>query len=1026
MTRQTTQKGENTDQRRYVTILFSDISGSTQLGEASDPEDLAFIVRTVKSVAKEKIAEFGGVVTQFHGDGVLAIFGYPTAKEDDVQRAAEAALELHKAVDQLELADYLPPGFELSMHTGIESGLLLIRQGDFLDGTFELVGDAANTAAGLCSAASKNEIIASAATLRSVLPYFLTEELSPLKLKGKANPVPAYKVLQRTSVQSRFEASQARGLTSFCGRAEELEKLRSSMERSRSGQFQVIQIIGDPGLGKTRLMDEFTREAKVAGSRVHRGRCEITGNIAPLHPFLQMLRISFDLDSRTTGEETRRHVEKCLSDLDPELLVQEETFLKALAIPPKGGSEKREQTPSRSGMEKALESWFVAQAIDEPVVIILDDWQWVDDASRNVLNYLMREASSSKILVLLAARDLGLSDVVVGATERMTLKPITEADTRQIVDALMPDRKELGVVSMLHMKSGGNPLFLEELCLSYAEWKQQEENAIVGSVVPATLQGLIETRLQRLPRDLIELAQTASVIGNIVPIWLLKHLSDIEGSDKMFQALADSDLIYSGEVQGTLQFKHGITRETIYVTVGLRQRRQLHLKIAQIYEEFESEGGLEEHYESLAYHHAAGASFEKALHYADLAGDKALASSSLDLARQQYDSALKAIDKLPNSLDMQRRWIAISIKWALPCVYGPEPGQLDVLQRTVDYALELEDLDGLAQTRYWQGYISHVLGNQTASIDFYSQTLDIAQQTKNNRLAAQCMATLGQSHAAASNYDEALSYLDQAIGEKKAHPTKFRIRVGSSYALSSKALCLGDLGRFDEAHNCSQEAYESVRGQGHEIESSILNNHGTVSLWQGRWQDAIDLAKRSTAIAEQVSAPYLFACSIAIESYGRWMLEKDDTAIDGLRQIIGWVEEKGMYLYSSFFYGWVSDALADAGQYDEACQFARLGLKRADLQDRVGEAMCFRTLAKISARSDVPELQSPEFYLKEAMKSAADRHSPHEKAVTQLHLAKIFCSDKKKSSSLLLEAMAAFKKMGMPWHLSEAEDMLSH
>ncbi len=242
-------------------------------------------------------------------------------------------------------------------------------------------------------------------------------------------------------------------------------------------------------------------------------------------------------------------------------------------------------------------------------------------------------------------------------------------------------------------------------------------------------------------------------------------------------------------------------------------------------------------------------------------------------------------------------------------------------------------------------------------------------------------------------------------------------------ALSSKAMSLGDLGQFEESHKCSKDAYSLVQGQGHEIESSILNNHGTVSLWQGRWQDAMDLSKRSIVIAEQVSAPYLFACAVCIGAYGRWMLEKDEKAIDSLRQMIGWVEEKGMFLYSSFFYGWISDALAGAGKYDEACQYARLGLKRADLQDRVGETMCFRTLATISAFSDIPELQSPEFYLREAMKSAAERHSPHERAVTQLHLAKCLGSDNDETAGLLSEAISAFKEMGMPWHLSEAEKL---
>lgn len=1017
----------NTDQRRYVSILFCDISHSTQLGEARDPEDSAYVVRTVKSIAKEVITRFGGSVNQFHGDGVLAIFGYPSPQEDDVQRATEAALELHGAVEELDLSDYLPDGFELHMHSGIESGLVLIRQGDFLDGPLELVGDAVNTAAGLCSAAGENEIIASAATLRSVSPFFETIELEPLKLKGKSNLVPAFKVIQRSKVQSRFEASQVRGLTAFCGRRDELSILRQCLRHAQAGEQQVVQIVGDPGMGKTRLMDEFAREAKVSGSLVHRGRCEPSGSVAPMHPFLQILRAFFEMEGPLTDDEARLHIEQRLAELDEDLLAHSEAFLRALAVLParaeiaattKSGKNSSSSNP---GMEIPLEKWFLAQSKKEPVVIILDDWQWVDDASRNIFSYLVRQLSSSKILILLAVRDLGLADVASGRSERILLKPIGKRETEQIVDALMPGQQELGIAAKLHVKSGGNPLFLEELCQSYPEWSQQEEETVVGSVVPATLQGLIETRVQRLPKEQIELAQTASVIGNIIPAWLLKRLSGIDGPNEIFQKLADSDLIYTGEIQGTLQFKHGITRETIYATVGLRKRRQLHKQIAEIFEELQEFGSLEEHYESLAYHHAAAASYEKALYYAQLAGDKALASSSLDRARQQYEAALNAIDKLPATLELKQLWISISSNWALPCVYGPEPAQLDILQRTVDYALELEDVEGLALTHYWQGYISHVLGDQTASINFYNQALTIARQTNNNRLAVQVTATLGQSHAAASNYSEALKYLDQAIDEKREHPTKFRIRVGSSYALSSKALVLGDMGRFEDAHMCSKAAYISVSGQGHEIESSILNNHGTVSLWQGRWVDAIDLSRRSRVIAEQVSAPYLFACAEAINAYGQWMLQRDTNAISALRQIVSWVEDKGMYLYSSFFYGWISDALVSNGNFDDACQFALQGLERASKQDRVGEAMSYRTLATAAAKSDRTDLEAPDFYLDAAMRSANERQSAHEIAVTQMHLAQFLTEkqDLDKAARLQFEAEKAFEKMGMSWHLQQ-------
>ena len=1023
--RQTSDIPKDADQRRHVAILYSDLCGSTRLGAAVDPEDLAHVVRAVKALATETVAGFDGLVTQFHGDGVLALFGYPDAREDDIQRAIEAALKLHNGIRRLDLAEHLPRNFPLRLHSGIDAGLVLIHQGDFLDGALELVGDPVNTAAGLCKAAAEDEIVVSAATLGGIQPYFVASQLEPLLLKGKSNPVAAYRVLQRSEVQTRFEASKRRGLTAFCGRASELGRLRDHLQRAREGHPQVVQIVGDPGLGKTRLVDEFVREAVAAGCAVQRGHCERRGGIAPLHPFLQMLRSDFDLALPATAAEVERRVGERLEKLDRRLSDHAEAFLQTLA-PTVGaaGSAK-----SRPAMEQPLTDWLLATAEQRPLVLVVDDWQWADDASRKVLGRLLRQAQEASLLVIVAARDVDPDTAVALPSDLIQLQPISESDTERMMRTLLPDQLDLGVLAKLHRKSGGNPLFVEELCQSYLDWSRLEEEPSAGGVVPATLQGLIETRVQRLAPELAELVQTAAVIGTVIPCWLLERLTGLGENDERIRQLAAGDLIYAGDIKGTLQFKHGITRDTIYAAVGLKRRRALHNRIAEILEQLGEQaepgvpGGLEEHFESLAYHYAGGASHRKALQYAELAGDKALASSSLDRARQQYEAAMHAIDQLPPTPELRRRWISISERWALPCVYGPQTDQLATLQRTVNYAIELDDLDGLAHAYYWQGYISYVLGDQPASIAFYDRALLTAQEAGNNRLTVQIIATLGQSHAAASNYSEALPFLEKAIDEKRRHPTRSRIRVGTSYALSAKSLVLGDMGDFTAAHACSEEAYANVRGQGHEIESSILNNHGTVCLWQGRWEEAIDLAGRSRTIAEHVTAPYLYACAAAINAYGRWMQSADGDAIDTLKRTIAWVEDKGMYLYSSFFYAWITDALVARGELQEACGYGARGLARARQQDRVGEAMVCRALAMAAMRDDGLGLDAPERYLAMARRSAEDRHSPHELAITQLFEAGL--ADRRKqpdrAARLRAEARATFDRLEMPWHLARSE-----
>lgn len=1005
------------DQRRYVAILYSDICGSTRLGEATDPENLAEIVRSVKLLATEIIERFGGIVTQFHGDGVLSVFGYPEPGEDDIRHATEAALTLHEQVGALDLRDYLPEGFSLRLHSGIDCGLIVIRDGDFLDGALELVGDAVNTAAGLCSAASDDEILASATALRSLSPYFVTADLGAIALKGKSRAVPAIKVLRRSRVQNRFEASRARGLSTFCGRDRELARLHEGLAASIDGRLEIMRVVGDPGMGKTRLIEEFLDDAVRRDCWVHRGQCERRGAVAPLHPFLQMLRAYFDLDALTPASNAAASVERRLEGLGGGMLAHAEALLSAVTTAPAADSAIARE---RAGLEEPLAELFLAQAATRPVVVVIDDWQWIDDASRNVLRYLSQVAAAARILIVLAARDHRTDDALANRAVTIELGPIGERDTAQIVHMLMPDRPDPGIVATLHRKSGGNPLFLEELCQSFADWSRNEANTGSGGVVPATLQGLIESRMRRLPDDLIELVQAAAVIGNVIPVWLLDRLCGLDGGEDVVARLAASDMIYGGEIKGTLRFKHGITRETVYATVRLAKRRALHNRVAAILESLGERGSLEDQYENLAYHFAGGASYRKALDYAERAGDKALASSALDRAREQFEAAMAAIDRLPDSADLRQRWVAISGRWALPCVYGPEQGDLEVLARTVDYAKGLGDWDGLAHAYYWQGYISHVMGDQTASIGYYRQAMEAAETAGNHRLAVQVVATLGQSHAAASSYDDALVFLDQAIAEKLRHPTRYRVRVGSSYALSSKSLVLGDLGDFPGAHACSREAYETVHGQGHEIESSILNNRSVVCLWQGRWREAVDYSQQSSLIAERVSAPYLSACAAALNAYARWMLSRDEDAIPVLRSTISWVEDKGMLLYSSFFYAWISDALATVGEAAEAARFAQKALERAGRRDRLGEAMAFRSLALAAASGGGGlALEAPEVYLDLALRAARERKAPHDVAVTQMHMARraALTGDAQGAATLRAQAEAAFTAMDMHWHL---------
>ncbi len=245
------------DTRRHLTVLFSDLCQSTRLGQLVDPEMLDEVLQHVREAAFAAISRHDGTVVQFHGDGVLAVFGYPQPHEDDVRRAAEAALDLHARVRSLDLGHLLPPGFALRMHSGIDAGLLLVRGGDAVFGRLSLVGDPPNTAAGLAGRAAEDGILATRHALEGCLPFFDVERVEDVTLKGDTESTPTYRIRGRTDVVRRFDASRRRGLTPFVGRERPLERLKEALGRSAAGELVRVSLVGDAGIGKTRTIEEF-------------------------------------------------------------------------------------------------------------------------------------------------------------------------------------------------------------------------------------------------------------------------------------------------------------------------------------------------------------------------------------------------------------------------------------------------------------------------------------------------------------------------------------------------------------------------------------------------------------------------------------------------------------------------------------------------------------------------------------------------------------------------------------------------
>jgi class 3 adenylate cyclase/tetratricopeptide (TPR) repeat protein len=983
--------------RRYLTILFSDLSDSTKIAGTLEAEDYSELLDQLRAIYHRVVAAQGGAIAQISGDGMLAVFGLPEPREDDGRRAVETALDLHEAVRALG-GERAWGGTALRLHSGVHSGLVLFQEGDPVYGRYELLGSTTNIASRLCDLAGADQILVSDATLGPERHLFETAERSHLRLKGKDEPVATLAILGRAPIRSRYAASVRGGLTPFVGRAAELDALVARLDTAMAGETQFVAIEGPAGVGKTRLAEELLRRAALRGCAVHRGECEASAE--PLQPFLEIGRSILGLTRPMPARAAAAAIDAALAALDPALLGHRQALIGALAPGLEDGHGRAARQNGGDGTAAALNALFDAVAAGGPLVQFIDDWHAADDASRELLT-AQCNAGDRPLLLLVTVRARAPGDAPIAGPQALQLAPFSETETAAAVSCLLPAADPFTIAS-INDASGGNALFIEELCHSVASGAADEQPA-QGS---PWLDNLIGARLSRLPPAQADLVRAGAMIGKVIPSWLFEHVTGHGADDPLVTGLAAEDFIFPGEREGTLRFKHGITREAVYGSVGLHERKALHLTIADALRSRGAEEGEEPPYEALAYHFGAGGDDAETALYAELAGDKAVAVSALDRAQAQYKAALAALDRLPASDEGAYRWGRIAQRFGLAGVFDPSRDQLPIFERAVERARLRRDEAALAWAEYWLGYINYALGEISAAIRHCESALAAACRVQDDPLAVQIRATLGQARAAAADYDEALSLLDEAIAVKRRHRTGAKPPIGFSYSLSCKGFALGDLGRFDEAHACFEEAMAAIGGARHEVEGSVLCQRSAVCLWQGRPDDALRHADEAARVSERVRTLYLYAMSRALGAYARWLADGSPDAIDIVLRATAWLEESGRGQFLSLNYGWLAQMLPPAGRIAEGRRYAARAIWRARHRDRLGEAMAWRAMARAEKNSAVAAR-----YLKRAVAAAGARSSPHEAAANLLCAADLAESP----DALRAEAALAFETVGIRW-----------
>jgi class 3 adenylate cyclase len=659
------QPSTTTDELRPITALFADVVGSTSLGERLQPDEVKALIGECVSRMSHAVEEFGGTVQAYMGDGIAAYFGLPRAHEDDPERAARAALRIlevvgeyaHDIVEAWGIRDF-------NVRVGINSGTVGVGMVGASNPQEVGLGDTTNVAARLQSAPDPGTVAAGEATARLLAHRFVLEPMGQVTVKGRGAAVPAWRLVgPRTE-----EAAGTR--TPLVGREAEVSQLRSLVDELVSGRGQVASLVGEVGIGKTRLLEEL-RSMAADGVVWLEGRCLSYGG-EPYAPFVEMFREGLGVGEADAEVAVRTRLRARMTSILGGRLDEVLPYLGMLLgirLEPEVEGDLRQTQADvlARHLRAAYRLWIEALAASRPVVVAVDDLHWADPSTRELAEDLLELTDRAPILLVAAFRPdpasegwrfrLTVMAEYLHRSVELSLGPLPEDAAGELAGALVPGGKvDEWTLRALVQRSEGNPLYLEELLRALIESGALERRRTWTLTVshqellPPALETLLVARIDRLPPEARTLVQAAAVIGREFPVRVLERVAGSDGMDGALAVLLRADIIREFRRYPELEytFKHGLLQEAALSTLPPATRREMYGRVAAAYEEIFS-GSIEEHLPRLAHYYALGRDHSKALAYLERAAERAAILDAREQAAELWNRALKVARRLGDS-----------------------------------------------------------------------------------------------------------------------------------------------------------------------------------------------------------------------------------------------------------------------------------------------------------------------------------------------------------------------------------------
>jgi class 3 adenylate cyclase/tetratricopeptide (TPR) repeat protein len=958
-----------------------------------DPEEARKILDPVLELMMASVHRYEGTVNQVMGDGIMALFGAPVALEDHAVRACYAALGMQEAARRYNETVRRSQGIELQLRVGINSGEVVVRSiSSDLRMDYTAVGQTTHLAARMEQLASPGTVRLTAETLRLSEGYVEVRSLGLIPVKGLAEPVEMHELTGAGPVRRRFEAAAVRGLTRFVGRRGELDQLTAALGLAKAGHGQIAAVVGEPGVGKSRLFHEFTHSHRTHGCLILESGSASYGKATAYLPIIDLLKAYFQIESRDDERKIREKVTGKLLALHRHLEPALPAILALLDVPVEDRRWQALDPPQRRRQTlHAIEHLLLRESQVQPLCLVFEDLHWTDGQTLAVLDSLVESLPGASVLMLVNYRP-EYEDGWAGKLyyTRLKINPLSAVTAEELLEALLGSDASLAVPKQVLIEhTEGNPFFLEESVRALVEIKvlTGERGAYrlakpVHTIqVPATVQAVLAARIDRLSPDDKYLLQSASVIGETVPFHLLQAVVEASEEDlcRALGRMQQVEFLYESGLFPDIEytFTHGLTHQVAYNSLLQQRRKTLHAKVVGAIERLYADR-LSEQVETLARHALRGESWEKAVGYLREAGRKATSRSAHKDAVACFEDALVALRHMPETRDALEQ--AFDLRLDLRNALVP----LGEVQRMLDDLREAEAIAHSLDDRQRQGRVLSflsscfwVLGRHREALETAHRTLAMARELDDAALGVYATVALSWTYHSVGDYDRGIEFGRTAVDFLRGDRLWERYGVPSLPAVSAHtwlASCLAERGDFEQAIAHGEAAVrlaETVRDPWSLVAAYL--GLGISRLRRGDLADAINALERGLGVCRQFDIQIWFPPLASSLGHAYALSGRLPEALPLLSQSVEQAGTTNLQFYRSLATVWLSQAHLLAGRVDEAAGLAEAALKLARDHGEMGNAAyCLWQLGEISRHAEPPKVDEADAFYRAALE-AADR-----------------------------------------------------